>query len=113
MITLWGTGSPLREFLHVDDMADASVFLLLNYNAPDTLPSHVNAGFGSDITIKELAELVRQTVDYQGEIHWDATKPDGTPRKLMDSTKLNNLGWNPTVMLEVGVKRVLTNYLSR
>ena len=113
LITLWGTGSALREFLHVDDMADASVFLLLNYDAPNTLPSHVNAGFGSDISIKELSDLVRKIVDYQGEIHWDTSKPDGTPRKLMDSTKLNNLGWKPTVMLEEGVKRVLKNYLSR
>ena len=113
LITLWGTGSPLREFLHVDDMADASVFLLMNYDAPNTLPSHVNAGFGSDISIKDLAELVCEIVDYQGEIYWDATKPDGTPRKLMDSTKLNNLGWKPTVALEEGVKRVLKNYLSR
>lgn len=113
LITLWGTGSPLREFLHVDDMADASVFLLLNYDAPDTLPSHVNAGFGSDISIKDLAELVRKLVDYQGHIFWDSSKPDGTPRKLMDSTKLNNLGWKPMVMIEEGVKRVISNYLSR
>ena len=113
LITLWGTGSPLREFLHVDDMADASVFLLLNYDAPNTLPSHVNAGFGSDISIKDLADLVRKIVDYKGEIYWDTTKPDGTPRKLMDSTKLNKIGWKPTVTLEEGVKRVLKNYLSR
>jgi GDP-L-fucose synthase len=109
-VTLWGTGSPMREFLHVDDMADASVYLLLNYDAPGTLPSHVNAGCGEDITIKNLAELVREIVGYNGEIVWDTTKPDGTPRKLLDVSKLKGLGWKPSVMLETGVRRVVNNY---
>lgn len=110
-VTLWGTGSPMREFLHVDDMADASVYLLMNYDAPDTLPSHVNAGCGEDITIKNLAELVREIVGYQGEIVWDTTKPDGTPRKLLDVSKLFGMGWKPSVTLETGIKRVVGNYL--
>jgi len=111
-ITLWGTGSPLREFLHVDDMADASVFLLLNYDAPESIPSHVNAGFGEDLTIRELSEIVQKTVDYKGQVIWDSTKPDGTPRKLMDSSKLHNLGWKPQITLEDGIKRVVANYLN-
>lgn len=109
-ITLWGTGSPMREFLHVDDMADSSVYLLMNYDAPDTLPSHVNAGCGEDITIKDLSELVRKTVNYEGEIIWDSNKPDGTPRKLLDVSKLNSLGWKPTISLEEGVRRVVSAY---
>jgi len=111
-ITLWGTGSPLREFLHVDDMADASVFLLLNYDAPDSIPSHVNAGFGEDLTIRELSVIVQETTGYKGQVIWDSTKPDGTPRKLMDSSKLHNLGWKPQITLEDGIKRVVANYLS-
>ncbi len=111
-ITLWGTGSPMREFLHVDDMADSSVYLLLNYDAPDTLPSQVNAGWGEDQTIKELSEIVRKTVDYNGKIIWDSTKPDGTPRKLLDVSKLNSLGWKPTITLEEGIRRVVTTYIN-
>ncbi len=111
-ITLWGTGSPMREFLHVDDMADSSVYLLLNYNAPDTLPSQVNAGWGKDQTIKELSEIVQKTVDYKGKIIWDTTKPDGTPRKLLDVSKLNSLGWKPTISLEDGIKRVVSVYIN-
>jgi len=109
-ITLWGTGSPMREFLHVDDMADSSVFLLLNYDAPDSTPSHVNAGCGEDITIKDLSEIVRKTVDYKGEIIWDVTKPDGTPRKLLDVSKLKSLGWKPSISLEEGIRRVVSIY---
>jgi len=112
-VTLWGTGSPLREFLHVDDMADASVFLLMNYDAPDTLPSHVNAGYGDDLSIKEIAGIVKNITAYAGEIIWDTTKPDGTPRKLMDSSKINGLGWKPSITLNEGVKMVVENYLSR
>lgn len=110
-ITLWGSGSPMREFLHVDDMADASVYLLLNYNAPDTTPSHVNAGCGEDITIKNLAELVQKITDYQGEIIWDSSKPDGTPRKLLDVSKLRGLGWSPSVSLEDGIHKVVNEYI--
>jgi len=111
-ITLWGTGSPMREFLHVDDMADSSVFLLLNYDAPDTTPSHVNAGCGEDITIKDLSEMVRKTVGYEGKIIWDSTKPDGTPRKLLDVSKLKSLGWKPAISLEEGIRRVVTVYMN-
>lgn len=111
-ILLWGTGSPMREFLHVDDMADASVYLLLNYDAPDTTPSHVNAGCGEDIAIRDLAGLVQKITGYRGEIKWDATKPDGTPRKLLDVSKLRGLGWKPSVSLEEGIRRVVQTYLS-
>lgn len=111
-ITLWGTGSPMREFLHVDDMADASVYLLLNYNAPATTPSHINAGCGSDLTIRDLAEIVQDKVGYTGEIVWDSTKPDGTPRKLLNVDRLFSLGWNPLVTINDGIGRVVTEYMS-
>lgn len=112
-VTLWGTGAPMREFLHVDDMADASVYLLMHYDAPDTLPSHVNAGCGEDQTIKELAELVKRIVGFEGNIVWDETKPDGTPRKLLDVTRLFDMGWKPSVSLEAGIKRVVGNYVNK
>jgi len=99
-VELWGTGSPLREFLYVDDMADACVFLLENYNGEQ----HVNIGTGVEVTIKQLAELVKKTVGYQGEIVWNSDMPDGTPRKLCDVTKLHNLGFMHKVDLEEGVK---------
>ncbi|MDL2262930.1 GDP-L-fucose synthase, partial [Bacteroidales bacterium OttesenSCG-928-I21] len=83
-VTLWGTGTPLREFLYADDMADACVYLLMNYDAPDTMPAHVNIGCGEDLSISELAEIVKSTVEYTGNLIWDTTKPDGTPRKLLD-----------------------------
>jgi len=111
-ITLWGTGSPMREFLHVDDMADSSVFLLLNYDAPDTTPSHVNAGCGEDLSIKDLSEIVRKIVGYEGKVIWDSSKPDGTPRKLLDVSKLKSLGWKPSITLEEGVKRVVSVYMN-
>lgn len=109
-ITLWGSGSPMREFLHVDDMAAASVYLLMNYDAPNAIPSQVNAGCGTDVTIKELSEIVQRTVDYQGEIIWDSTKPDGTLRKLLDVSKLKSLGWEASISLELGVKQVVEEY---
>ncbi len=111
-ILLWGTGSPMREFLHVDDMADASVFLLLNYDAPATTPSHVNAGCGEDIAIRDLAALVQKITNYRGAIKWDDSKPDGTPRKLLDVSKLRGLGWKPSVTLEEGIRRVVSIYLN-
>ena len=99
-VELWGTGTPLREFLYVDDMADACVFLLENYSGEQ----HVNIGTGVEITIKELAETVKKTVGYEGEIVWNKDMPDGTPRKLTDVTKLHNLGFKHKVDLEEGVK---------
>jgi GDP-L-fucose synthase len=98
-VTLWGTGSPMREFLHVDDLAAACRHLLENYDAPEP----INIGWGKDVTIKELAELVRAKVGFAGEITWDTSKPDGTPRKLLDTSKINNLGWFPSIELEDGI----------
>ncbi len=99
-VELWGTGTPLREFLYVDDMADACVFLLENYEGEQ----HVNIGTGKEVTIKQLAETVKRVVGYEGEIVWNKDMPDGTPRKLTDVTKLHSLGWNHKVELEEGVK---------
>ena len=102
-VVIWGTGSPRREFLHVDDLADACYFLLQNYNEQGL----VNIGCGSDISIKELAELIVEEVGYEGELVFDTTKPDGTPRKLMDTSKINNLGWNFSVSLNVGIQHTI------
>ena len=108
-VTIWGTGTPRREFLYVDDMAAASVHVmnldLATFQA-QTLPmqGHINVGFGDDITIGELAHLVSKAVGYQGNIDFDTTKPDGSPRKLMDSSRLNSLGWHAKVSLEEGLK---------
>lgn len=98
-VELWGTGTPLREFLYVDDMADACVFLLEHYDGEQ----HVNIGTGKEVTIKELAKIVKQTVGYQGEIVWNQDMPDGTPRKLTNVDKLHGLGWTHKVELEEGV----------
>lgn len=99
-VELWGTGTPLREFLYVDDMADACVFLLENYSGEQ----HVNIGTGKEVTIRQLAETVQKTVGFEGEIVWNTDMPDGTPRKLTDVTKLHGLGWTHRVELEEGVK---------
>ena len=99
-VELWGTGSPLREFLYSDDMADACVYLLENYSGEQ----HVNIGTGKEVTIKQLAELVKETVGFTGEIVWNSDMPDGTPRKLADVSKLHSLGWTHKVELEEGVK---------
>ena len=99
-VELWGTGSPLREFLYSDDMADACVYLLENYSGEQ----HVNIGTGKEVTIKQLAELVKETVGFTGEIVWNSDMPDGTPRKLADVSKLHSLGWTHKVELEDGVK---------
>ena len=99
-VTLWGTGSPLREFLYVDDMADACVYLLENYSGEE----HVNIGTGKEISIKDLAELVKEIVGYEGEIVWDDSMPDGTPRKLLNVDKLHNIGWKEKVSLRDGIK---------
>ncbi len=107
-LTIWGTGTPRREFLHVDDLADACVFLMQHYSdAP-----HVNAGFGDDVSILELAELVAKTVGFEGTIVRDTSKPDGTPRKLMSSARLEAMGWRPTITLEQGVASVYQWFLA-
>ena len=101
-VELWGTGSPKREFLHADDMAEACVFLMENYNEPGL----VNIGTGEDLSIKELAEMIPKITKFEGEIIWDHTKPDGTPRKLMDVSKLHELGWKHKIALEEGITKV-------
>ena len=106
-VELWGTGSPLREFLYVDDMADACVFLLEHYNGE----MHVNVGTGKELTIRELAEKVRKTVGYDGDIVWNSAMPDGTPRKLTDVTKIHELGWTHKVDLDEGLKLAYDWYL--
>ena len=106
-VTIWGTGTPRREFLHVDDLAEACYFLLLNYNEQGL----VNIGCGKDVSIKELAELIVAEVGYEGQIVFDTTKLDGTPRKLMDPSKINNLGWVPKVKLTDGIKKTINEYL--
>ena len=99
-VTCWGTGAPRREFLYADDLARACVFLMQNYSEEQ----FINVGFGSDITIRELADLVKRIVGFEGEILWDTSKPDGTPRKLMDSSRLFALGWKPKTDLETGIQ---------
>jgi len=102
VITIWGTGSPLREFLHADDLAAACLFLMDNHNDPGL----VNIGVGDDISILNLAQLVKQIVGFEGDIITDTSKPDGTPRKLLDVSKLTNLGWKASISLEEGIKKV-------
>ena len=107
-VGLWGTGSPMREFLHVDDLADACMFLIEKYN--EGMP--INVGTGTDVTIKELAELTKDVVDFRGEIMWDTSKPDGTPRKLLDVSKIKNLGWQFQTSLREGLAQTYNWYLS-
>jgi GDP-L-fucose synthase len=102
-VAIWGTGTSRREFMHVDDLADACLFLLQNYNEEGL----VNIGWGEDLTIKELASLIAAEVGYIGTLEFDTSKPDGTPRKLLDTTKINNLGWKPFIKLQVGVSRTI------
>ncbi|KAM1106470.1 hypothetical protein ACFX13_003394 [Malus domestica] len=106
-VVVWGTGSPLREFLHVDDLADGVVFMMDSYSGLE----HVNVGSGKEVTIKELAELVKEVVGFEGRLVWDSTKPDGTPRKLMDSSKLAGLGWTPKISLKDGLVDTYSWYL--
>ena len=108
-VTCWGTGAPLREFLYVDDLAEACIFLMEHYSGEDFL----NAGYGSDVTIKELAETIRRIVGYAGKTVWDTSKPDGTPRKLMDSSRLLALGWRPKINLETGIRLAYEDFLKR
>jgi GDP-L-fucose synthase len=103
VVTIWGTGTPRREFMHVDDLADACYFLLHNYNEA----GHVNIGWGEDVSIKELATMIATEVGYNGSLEFDTTKPDGTPRKLLDTTKINNLGWKPAIKLQEGIRRTI------
>jgi GDP-L-fucose synthase len=103
-VGIWGTGSPRREFLHVDDLADAIVYLLQNYDAEPI----VNIGWGEDVTIRELAEMVMSVIGYTGELAFDATKPDGTPRKLLDVSRLHGLGWRPRISLKEGIAATYT-----
>lgn len=101
-VVMWGTGEPLREFLHVDDLADACYFLMKNYD----LLEFINIGSGSELTIYDLACLIKDVVGYDGQIEQDLTKPDGTPRKLMDNSKLQEMGWEPTISLKAGIAKV-------
>src|SRR6266545_3328485 len=100
-VIVWGTGKPRREFLHVDDLASACLLLLEKYDSPDI----VNVGYGEDISIRELAELICEVVGFDGELAWDTSKPDGTPRKLLDVSKLRALGWKPAISLRDGIAR--------
>jgi GDP-L-fucose synthase len=106
-LVVWGTGTPRREFLHVDDCASACLFLLEKYDSPEI----VNVGCGEDISIRELAELVCEVVGFDGELSWDKTKPDGTPRKLLDVSKLRGLGWAPTIPLRDGIAQTYDWFL--
>jgi GDP-L-fucose synthase len=108
-VTVWGTGSPRREFLHVDDLADAVVFLMQRYDYRD-IGEIVNIGCGKDITIKELAEQVKEVVGYEGELRWDTSKPDGTPQKLLDISRIVKLGWQPKISLDEGLRSVYRDF---
>ena len=108
-VVLWGTGLPMREFLHVDDLAKACKYLLENYDDP----APVNIGWGQDVTIKALAETVKDAVGYTGEIVWDTARPDGTPRKLLDTSVINSLGWQPEIELRDGIESTYSWYLAQ
>jgi GDP-L-fucose synthase len=120
-VVCWGTGSPLREFLYSDDLAEACVFLVENGSYENmaftdesgTVQSHINVGSGKEVTIRELAETVKEVIGFEGELEWDTSKPDGTPRKLMDSSRINALGWSPKVDLKEGIARAYQDFLSR
>ena len=106
-VEVWGTGTPKREFLHVSDLASACRFLIENYDSPEL----INVGYGEDVTIRELAELICEVVGFAGTLEFDATKPDGTPRKLMDSSRLHALGWKPRITLRDGIRETYAWYL--
>lgn len=115
-VVIWGTGSPMREFLYVDDMAKASIFVMemdqkLYQNSVQAHQNHINVGFGSDITIANLAQLITKVVDYKGRIVFDPSRPDGAPKKLMDSSKLRDMGWTPQVSLECGLVTTYQEFL--
>jgi GDP-L-fucose synthase len=107
VVEIWGTGTPFREFMYVDDLANAVLFLMRNYNEK----LFINAGTGSEVTIKELALIIRQVIGFDGEIKFDTTKPDGTPRKLMDSSRLHGLGWKHQYSLEQGIQKAYSHFL--
>ena len=116
-VVIWGSGTPMREFLYVDDMAAASVYVMnldkaLYEQHTEPMLSHINVGFGSDVTIKQVAETIAEVVGYLGHIGFDRTKPDGTPRKLMDSSRINSLGWHAQVNLKDGLTRAYQDYLA-
>jgi GDP-L-fucose synthase len=108
-VTCWGTGSPLREFLYSDDLARACVFLLENYSEDQ----FINVGSGSEVSVRELTETIKRVIGFSGQIVWDKTKPDGTPRKLMDSSRLFALGWRPQVELESGIRLAYQDFVKR
>ena len=108
-VTCWGTGSPMREFLYADDLARACVFLMREYSGEP----FINVGYGSDVTIRELAETVQRIIGFSGKIVWDSSKPDGTPRKLMDSSRLFSLGWKPQIDLEQGIRLAYEDFQRR
>lgn len=107
-VTIWGTGTPRREFLHVDDLADACFFLINNYNEPGP----INIGVGKDLEIKELAEIISNEVGFDGELIFDSKKPDGTPRKLLDVSKIKNLGWEANIELKIGIQNTIKAYMN-
>ncbi len=108
-VVVWGTGTPLREFLYVDDLAEACYFLMENYNEPGA----INVGTGSDITIADLAHLVKKIVGFEGEIVFDTSKPDGTPKKQLDVSRINQLGWKATTELEAGIRKAYSSFLDQ
>jgi len=120
-VVCWGSGSPFREFLYSDDLAEACVFLVETANYADmaftdssgTVQSHINVGSSQEVTIKELAETVKEVIGFEGELEWDTSKPDGTPRKLMDSSRINALGWSAKVTLKDGIAKAYADFLSR
>ena len=107
-VVVWGSGTPMREFLYSDDLADACIFLMNNYNAPEP----INIGTGEDITIKELAETIKATTGYEGTLNWDTSRPDGTPRKLLDVSHLHALGWKHTISLKEGLRMTYADFLA-
>jgi GDP-L-fucose synthase len=107
-MTLWGTGAPMREFLHADDLAEACIYLMETYSDAEL----VNIGTGIDVTIKELADTVKEIVGFEGSIQWDTSRPDGTPRKLMDVSKLHSLGWKHKIELKDGIALAYQDFLT-
>jgi GDP-L-fucose synthase len=108
-VEAWGTGTPLREFIHCDDLGDAIVHCFLNFEDAE----HINLGTGQEVTIRQLTELVKEVVGFKGEIKWDSSKPDGTPRKLLDSSKLGRLGWKPQIPLKAGIESAYEDFKKR